>query len=164
VTDFTQEQYQNIFQTVQCLSDSWRNVIGSAGITVLLAFCDTQDSLQDSDEEHVEFAKYYLEDLRFSYQVSKHDDKKVCDPECSLFICLIITYYFQKWKGLFCSPFVLQTFAAHLTAIEASMRIPDLHNKPTTVAVGGLGLATASVHTVYFACSVVLTVDRSRGL
>jgi hypothetical protein len=32
------------------------------------------------------------------------------------------------------------------------------------MTVGGLGLATASVRTVYFACSVVLTVDRLRGL
>ena len=37
-------------------------------------------------------------------------------------------------------------------------------DKPTTAAVSGLGLATALVWTVYFACSVVLTVDRSRGL
>jgi hypothetical protein len=49
-------------------------------------------------------------------------------------------------------------------AIEGSMRILDLHDKPTTMAVGGLGLATTLVRTVYFACSVALTVDRSRGL
>ena len=55
-------------------------------------------------------------------------------------------------------------FAAHLMAIEGSVRIPDLHDKPMTAAVGGLGLAAASVCTVYFARSVVLTVDRSRGL
>jgi hypothetical protein len=78
VTDFTREQYWNIFQTVQCLSDSWHNVIGSASIAVLLAFCDTQESLQGSDEECVKFAKYYLEDLRFLYQASEHDGKKVC--------------------------------------------------------------------------------------
>jgi hypothetical protein len=53
---------------------------------VLLVFCDTQESLCDSDEERVEFAKYYLEDLCFLYQASEHDDKKVFDPEHSLFM------------------------------------------------------------------------------
>jgi hypothetical protein len=92
---------------VQCLSDSWHNVIGSTSITVLLAFCDTQESLWDSDEEHVEFAKYYLEDLCFLYQVSEHNDKKVCDPcdpKHSLFICLIITYYFSEMEGALSQP------------------------------------------------------------
>ena len=53
----------------------------------------------------------------------------------------------QKWKGLFHSPFVLQTFAAHLTAIEGSMRVPNLHdaNKATPTVIGGLGLSAASV-------------------
>jgi hypothetical protein len=74
----------------QRLSDSWCNVIGSAGIAVLLAFCDTQEILQDSDEERVEFAKYYLENLRFLYRESEHDDKKVCDPECSLFVLIMV--------------------------------------------------------------------------
>lgn len=72
----------------------------------------------------------------------------------------------QKWKGLFRSPFVLQAFAAHLTAIEGSIRVPDLHDKPTATATGGLGLAAASVRTVYFAPSrgVVLTINRWKGL
>jgi hypothetical protein len=53
----------------------------------------------------------------------------------------------QKWKGLFRSPFILQTVAAHITAIKGSVRVPDLHNagKPTPGAIGGLGLAAASV-------------------
>jgi hypothetical protein len=98
------------------------------------------------------------------YQASEHDDKKVCDPEHSLFICLIMTYYFSEMEGALCSLFVLQTFAAHLMAIEGSTRIPNLHDNPMTMTVGGLGLAAMLVCTVYFACSVVLTVDRSRGL
>ena len=39
-----------------------------------------QEDLRDSDEERIEFAKYYLEDLRFLYVNTDHDDKKVCDP------------------------------------------------------------------------------------
>ena len=67
-----------IFQTVQRCADSWRNVVGSTGITGLLAFFDSQDSLRDSDEERQEFAKYYLKDLRFLYKDSDSEDKKVC--------------------------------------------------------------------------------------
>jgi hypothetical protein len=51
----------------------------------------------------------------------------------------------QKWKGLFCGPFILQTVAAHLLAIEGSVNVPGLHEKPAPAAVGALGLASASV-------------------
>ena len=37
-------------QTVQRLADSWRNVIGSNGIAVVLAFLDDEPELQDSDK------------------------------------------------------------------------------------------------------------------
>jgi hypothetical protein len=86
VTDFILNVFKIFFQTVQRLADSWRNVIGSAGIAVLLAFCDSQEDLQNSDEERVEFAKYFLSDLRFLYRDADHDDKKVCDAEYSLII------------------------------------------------------------------------------
>jgi len=69
------------FQTVQCLADSWRNAIRSTGIAAILAFCDSQEDLQDSDEEHVEFAKNYLKDLWFLYQDTDDDDKKVCHTD-----------------------------------------------------------------------------------
>jgi hypothetical protein len=53
----------------------------------------------------------------------------------------------QKWRCLFRSPFILQTFAAHLSAIEGSQKVLDLHDsdKPTTTARGALGLSVASV-------------------
>ena len=43
----------NIFlkQTIQRLADSWRNVIGSNSIAVLMAFFDDQPDLRNSDEE-----------------------------------------------------------------------------------------------------------------
>ena len=71
---------------VQCIADSWHNVIGSAGIMVLLAFCDSQEDLWNSDEEHMEFAKYFLKDLCFLYKDTDNDDKKVCDAEYYLII------------------------------------------------------------------------------
>jgi hypothetical protein len=69
------------FQTVQRLADSWRNVIGSNGIAVLMAFFDNQPDLRNSDEERVTFAKFYLENLRFLYKDPENEDKKVCDLE-----------------------------------------------------------------------------------
>jgi len=69
------------FQMVQCLADSWQNAIGSTSITAILMFCDSQEDLQDSDEEHMEFAKNYLKDLRFLYQDADNDDKKVCHTD-----------------------------------------------------------------------------------
>ena len=68
----------NLLQMIQRLSDSWCNAIGSTGIAVVLAFCDSEEELANSDEERVEFAKYYLEGLRFLYRDTDGDDKKVC--------------------------------------------------------------------------------------
>ena len=42
-----------------------------------MAFFDTQPDLRDLDEERIGFAKYYLEDLRFLYKDSSHENKKV---------------------------------------------------------------------------------------
>lgn len=71
----------------------------------------------------------------------------------------------QEWRGLFRGPFVLQTFAAHFSCIDGAVRIPSLHgNDKPGRANGGLGLAAASVCAVCRACSIVLTIDRWRGL
>jgi len=72
---------------IQCLVDLWCNIVGSAGISIILAFCDSDDDLWDSDEEHVEFAKYYLGDLHFLYQDPDGDDKKVWDTKDACCIC-----------------------------------------------------------------------------
>lgn len=69
------------FQTVQRLADSWRNVIGSNGIAVLMAFFDARKNLRNSDEERINFAKFYLENFRFLYKDPSDKNKKVCDPE-----------------------------------------------------------------------------------
>jgi hypothetical protein len=60
-------------------------------------------------------------------------------------LSLYISNDSQKWKGLFRGPFILQTFAAHLSAIEGSVNVPGLHDKPAPAAVGALGMAAASV-------------------
>ncbi|KAF8502579.1 hypothetical protein JB92DRAFT_2973067 [Gautieria morchelliformis] len=104
-----------------------------------------QKHLQDSDKERQEFCKYYLDRLRFLYEDSDHAKK-------------------SKWRGLFRNPFVLQTFAAHLTAIEGCKAIPGLHDdaKLADAATGALGLSAAAVSVIYYAQRVVLTVVRWR--
>lgn len=44
-----------------------------------MAFFDNQPYLRDSDEDRMEFAKFYLGDLRFLYEDSTNEDKKVCE-------------------------------------------------------------------------------------
>ena len=46
---------------------------------VLMAFFDDQPDLQNSDEECIIFAKFYLENLRFLYKDSENENKKLCD-------------------------------------------------------------------------------------
>lgn len=72
-----------MFQTIQRLADSWRNIIGSTGISVVLAFCDSHQELRDSDDERVQFAQYYLQDLRFLWEDADGDNPKVCHAEYS---------------------------------------------------------------------------------
>jgi hypothetical protein len=43
-------------------------VIGSAGVTIVLAYLDSDDDLHDSDDARVEFAKYALDHLRFMFK------------------------------------------------------------------------------------------------
>jgi hypothetical protein len=57
-------------------------------------------------------------------------------------------FRYRRQHSLYFFPmFVLQTFAAHLTAIEGSKTIPGLHDqvKPIHNATAGLGLSAATV-------------------
>jgi hypothetical protein len=155
-----------VFQTVQRLADSWRNVIGSTGISAVLAFCDSHSDLLDSDEQRVKFAKECLERYRFLYRDADDNNKKVCHHDADRPFALIIVYAndSQTWRGLFCGPFVLQAFAAHLSAIDGSARVPNLHDTPSPNAVGALGLAAASVCVLYRVCRIFLITDRWSGL
>jgi hypothetical protein len=134
-------------QAVQRLSDSWRNVIGSNGIAIILAFFASQDDYRDSDTARQEFASELLVDLRFAYWDADHDDKDVSLSSITLYTCLIVTS--QKWKGLFRNPFILQTFASHFSAIEGAENILGIHNVKTAAAYGALGLCIASVSTSF---------------
>ena len=64
-------------QTMQRVSDSWCSTIGSTAIAVVLAFCNANADLKNSDENRQEFAAQYLEHLRFLYHRADGDDAKV---------------------------------------------------------------------------------------
>ena len=100
-SELSSRMIANMFQTVQRLADSWRNLIGSAGIAILLAFCDSQDDLRNSDEGRMEFAKYYLKDLRFLYTDTDHNDKKVRNPKTISYTSLTIP---SNGRGSFVAP------------------------------------------------------------
>lgn len=127
-------------------------------------FCDSQPNLLHSDEQRVLFAKQYLEGYRFLYRDSNNDDKKVCHYDTNCPYPPYASNDSQNWRGRFGGPFVLQAFAAHLSAIDGSARVPNLHDKPTPNAVGALGLAAASVSALYHAHSIFLISDRWSGL
>jgi hypothetical protein len=82
-----------MFQTIQRLADSWRNIFGSTAISSIQSFCDSQEVLRDSDSERQAFARYYLKGLRFLYRESNGvDDKAVRNfhwlPDTHLIYCL----------------------------------------------------------------------------
>jgi len=108
------------------------------------------------------FATQYLEQFRFLYRDSDDEDNGVChsavDHSCN------VSNDSQKWKGRFGGPFILQTFAAHLSAIDGHKQIPDLHDRPSPNAVGALGLAAASVSDLYCARRNFLITHRWSGL
>jgi hypothetical protein len=65
-------------QTAQRTSDSFHNTVGSMGIAVPLAYCNSNPDLKDSDDNRQEFAAHYLKHLRFLYKRSDGNDPKVC--------------------------------------------------------------------------------------
>ena len=64
-------------QTVQHVSNSLQNTIGSVSIAIVLAFYNLHLNLKDSDEACQEFATFYLEHLHFLYENSDGNGSEV---------------------------------------------------------------------------------------
>ena len=64
-------------QTMQRVSNSWRSTMGSTVIAIILAFCNGNAELKNSDDNRQEFAAEYLDNLRFLYHKSEGDDTAV---------------------------------------------------------------------------------------
>ena len=71
---------------------------------ILMAFFDSQPHLQDSDEERINFAQFYLKNLRFLYKDSQDEDKKVTDPKCDPTWCHLTTTLIRNGRGSFGAP------------------------------------------------------------
>ncbi|KAF8227755.1 hypothetical protein L208DRAFT_1404998 [Tricholoma matsutake] len=109
--------------TMKCVWDSWCSTVGSTATAIVLAFCNANSDLKNSDENRQEFAMQYLEHLRFLYHKADGDDAK-------------------KLKGVFCGPFILQTFTSHLTAVKGAQKIHGIDNSQP---YGALAIVTAGV-------------------
>ncbi|KIM92297.1 hypothetical protein PILCRDRAFT_364 [Piloderma croceum F 1598] len=128
--------------TAQCTSDSWHNTNSSMGIAVILAYCNSNPNLKDSDENCQEFTTHY-QHLHFLYVKSDGNDP-------------------LKYRGVFHGPFVLQTFTASLAAFQGACKIEGL-NDPDKLVVrlyGGLVLAAAAVEQgLEFVVSGIITIE-----
>ncbi|KAF8218848.1 hypothetical protein L208DRAFT_1419320 [Tricholoma matsutake] len=110
----------------------------STAVAVVLAFCNANSDLKNSDENRQEFAAQYLEHLRFLYHKADGDDAK-------------------KFKGAFHGPFILQTFASHLTAVKGAQKI---HGIDDSQPYGALAIATAAVeHALKLIASGIITIE-----
>jgi hypothetical protein len=65
------------WQTLQRLSDSWRCSIGSAALSILIAYFESDDNIRDSDEGRNAFAQYALDKLRFCFKKAIGEDEDV---------------------------------------------------------------------------------------
>ena len=74
--------------------------------------------------------------------------------------CTRLMILLQKWRGPFRGDFIVQTFAAHLTAAEGAKKIPGLHDPDIAIPVpiGALGLACASVSVIHCPREIVLII------
>lgn len=133
------------FQRVQRLANSWQNAIGSTGIAAILMFCDSHEDLQDSALMKNTWNSPSITSKIFTFCTKTLTTKTKRSVMLIITLVVHVSNNSQKWRGLFHSPFILQKFAAHLSAIDGSVWVPGLHDKPTPCVVGALGLAAASV-------------------
>jgi hypothetical protein len=113
-------------------------------IAIVLAYCNSNSDLKDSDEACQEFAAFYFEHLHFLYEKSDANNPEVSNSFSLLDVFVEDTTTSQKFTGAFRSTFILQMFAVHLTAIKGAHNLSSLDN-PDKAACGGLALCAAVV-------------------
>jgi hypothetical protein len=123
---------------MQRVSDAYRSSIGSTGLLVVNAFYESKQDAK-TDEDRQTFARQGLEGLKFLYSDTTADDgvSPIVLADTSI-------YFVQQYKGIFCGPLVLRTFAAHFNAIRGAVDVRGLitGDKPHK---GGLVLSAVSV-------------------
>ncbi|KAN0107638.1 hypothetical protein V8E52_009957 [Russula decolorans] len=109
--------------TLQRVSDSWRNTIGSAANTGLINFFESSEGF-DTDWSHENFASDQLKNSKFLYSDTQG----------------------HKFKGLFRSSLFLQTLAAHYTAISGAIKVESMDaSAPERMPFAAFGISAAAV-------------------
>ena len=135
---------------MQCVADSWRNTMSSAASIALSAFFAENVTQYPNDDTRQKFAIWYLDRKRFAYKTADGQDHTVSHKYLSTFN-LLTPCAFQKWKGMLRGPLVIQTFAAHYTAVSGVLKVLGVEdpNSPLKKPTGGLGLAAAAVSDIF---------------
>jgi hypothetical protein len=88
-----QRYFANLFssQVNQSLSDSWHSRIGSAAISIVNAFLESEKRASSftTDDSRQEFAKTMLEDFRFLYSDTESSNPKASLPLQNTVACNI---------------------------------------------------------------------------
>lgn len=102
----------------------WRGGFGSAAIMMITSLM-AADPLYKSEDNHVGFADFWLEDNKFLFGDVDSDNKK-------------------EWSGMWQSTFILQTFAVHLNYTQGHVPVPELNSEEPVLRTA-LSLAAAAV-------------------
>ena len=115
--------------------------MGSASNAVLSAFFESNEEFE-TDESRQAFAANYLENLKFLYSNSKSAVSRLS----SLFFDVCWRVYNQPYKSLFRGPLIIQTLAAHFSAVSGAVKISSIDPYASDKApFGAIGLAAAAV-------------------
>ncbi|KAG2041500.1 hypothetical protein BDR03DRAFT_979454 [Suillus americanus] len=125
----------------------WCRGFGSAAIMIITSLM-ASDTAYETDQEHIEFAKFWLEDNCFLFSDVSSDD-----PEA--------------WTGMWQSTFMLQTFAAHLNYTQGRVEVPALNSDDKIMRASLALLAGAVKRALYLlsigAMSFTITVATGKG-
>jgi len=115
-------------QAQQRVSDSWRSTIGSAALAIVNAFFDANEEFE-TNEARQEFATDMIENLGFLYENTDS----------------------EPFQGLFRGEFIIETFAAHFTAIRGAKKVPALGvaTSKENRQNGGLAMSAAAVERAF---------------
>ncbi|KAN0109337.1 hypothetical protein V8E52_009381, partial [Russula decolorans] len=109
--------------TLQRVSDSWHNTIGSAANTGLINFFESSEGF-DTDWSRENFASDQLKNSKFLYSDTQG----------------------HKFKGLFRGSLFLQTLAAHYTAISGAIKVESMDTSaPERMPFAAFGISAAAV-------------------
>ncbi|KAN0103836.1 hypothetical protein V8E52_011587 [Russula decolorans] len=128
--------------TLQRVSDSWRNTIGSAANTGLINFFESSEGF-DTDWSRENFASDQLKNSKFLYSDTQG----------------------HKFKGLFRGSLFLQTLAAHYTAISGAIKVESMDaSAPERMPFAAFGISAAAVErALILVATGTLTINMTKS-